>query len=207
VIDYHGALTKPRVLACALAVALPASFAVEGGDGRHTTCLERLSLRMTHPSRYTVHELEGDWYAATYEMSDAQAEPGYAVSIVLSAHTPRSIGKSVKQCTEASASPEASGDIPCTPTLATYETRRQLLKHGASRSGATVLTFHGRPFAVDELHGEGLHLRTYSTFFEDLMLEVTFSYGIAPGPDPHKAAALLSQLSFEKRACGRRTRL
>jgi hypothetical protein len=195
---------KPRVLACALAVAVSASFPAEGGDGRHTTCLEKLSLQMTHPSRWTVHELE-NWYLATYEMSDARPEPGYAVSIVLMAHTANSIERSVAQCTDSNARPEASGDILCIPTLATYETRRQLLRHKANRRGATVRTFHGRRFVVDEVHGEGLHLRTYSTFFGDLMIEVTFNYGIAPGPNPRKADAFLSQLLFEKRAC-RRTR-
>jgi hypothetical protein len=188
---------------CALAVAVLIPFSAEGGEGRHTTCLEKLSLRVTHPSRWTVRELEGGWYFAEYEVSDTQAEGGYAVSIVLTAHTASSIEKSVAQCMDSNSRPEASGDTLCIPTLTTYETRRQLLRQKATRGGPTVRTFGGRRFVVDEVHGEGLHLRTYSTFFGELMIEVTFNYGMPPGPDPRKADEFLSQLSFEKGACRR----
>ena len=193
---------KLRLLMCAVAVAALTSSLAESGDLRLTTCLEKVALRVTHPGRWTVVEEEG-WPLAAYTIADTQAKPGYAVSVVLSAHTARSIERSVRLCTESNARPEASGDVLCIPTLATCQTRRQLLRQKPAGRGATVRPFRGGPFVVDEVHGEGLHLRTYSTFFGDLMIEVTFNYGIPPGPDPQKADGLLSQLSFEEGACRR----
>ena len=192
---------KLRVFAYALVVAVLISASAEGEDGRHTTCLEALSLRMTHPGHLNVDESGGTWHLAEYVISDTRPEPGYGTSIVLTAHTVNSIKRSVAQCEESNAAPEASGDVLCLPSLATYETRRQLLSQNGDPREATVRTVGGRRFVVEEVHGEGLHLRTYSTFFGDLMIEVTFNNGIPPGPDRQASDEFVSQLSFEDGAC------
>lgn len=190
---------KTGCFICVLAVSVLLSFPVSGDDGWQVMCLEELSMRMTHPIGWFVQELGvGDDARATYVISNAWEEQESEVSIVLRGHTKSSIETFVERCMASNAEPESSGDTLCIPTLATYQERKQVLRNGGSESGAIVQNLGGRSYVIEEVHFEGLHLRMYSTFLGDLMIEVTFNRGLNPGPDPQRADAVLSQIVFEE---------
>ncbi len=193
---------SPRAIGCALALAALVALSADSGESKQTVCLERLSLRMHHPKRWTVQEVHGGWHLAEYAVSDTQGERGSATSIVLRADSARSIRSFLRLCEASNATPEASGDVLCIPTLATYTARARMLRDKAAPQGL-VRVFGGRRFVVEEVHGEGLHLRTYSTFFGNVMVELTFNYGFPPGPDPARADEAVSELAFEEGACRR----
>jgi hypothetical protein len=161
---------------------------------------------MRYPKRYEAVHLEAvsDWaHVASYELADSREQGGPAVSILLTAHDVASIREFVRQCTESNAKPEASGDVLCIPTPALFEERRQAIRSGQAPPGATLMVFRGRRFVVEQHYEEpsGLHIRTYSTFFGDVMLDVRMA--LRQPEQARDADTLLSRLSFREGACRR----
>jgi hypothetical protein len=193
-----------RVSAVLVGAVVLCTVAVSGESGDR--CLDPLPVRMRYPESYKVARIEAPsaWASvASYELADSREQEGMVGSILLTAHDSVSIREFVRQCTEGNASPEASGDVLCIPTPAMFEERRQAIRSGLAPGGVSLMVFRGRRFVVEQHYEEpsGHYIRTYSTFFGDVMLDVRFA--LRRVEQAREADSLMSHLSFREGVCRR----
>ncbi len=185
------------------AVLSTVSVAGESAD----TCLSPLPVRMRYPKSYKavrVVDTPSEWArVASYGLADSRQGGRLAVSLTF--HDAASIREFLRRCTESNADPESSGDVMCIPTPVMFEVRRQAIRSGQAPPGASLMAFRGRRFVVEQHYEEpsGHYIRTYSTFFGDVMLDVKAE--LRKAGQAREADTLLSRLSFREGAC-RRTR-
>ncbi len=179
------------------------------GEERREACLDPLSVQLRYPAAYEVRPVEASagWASlAKYEMAAAGGRTTWLVSMQLTAHDKISIREFMRQCEESNAEPDSSGDVLCEPTPAMFEARRQMVGEAQGAADGKVIVFGGRRFVVSQRYEEpsGLYIRTYSTFFGEVMLDVRIA--MRKAEQARDADTLLSAISFEEGACRRARR-